>query len=308
MRVFVAGATGVLGQPSVKALVAAGHDVRGAARSEEKAALLRSLGAMPVTVDLFDAKSVREAVGDAEAVVHLATKIPSLMRLRWMGAWKENDRLRRQATKNLVDAAIAAKAQAFVMESIAFIYADGGDNWLDEDAPIALVWKPLDSAVDAERQTQRFTESGGRGIVLRFGAFYAPYADSTIDTVKLARRKMFGVIGDGKNYFSSIQVDDAAAAVVASLSVPAGVYNIVEDQPVPLSEYTAALFEAFHLGKPRHVPKWLGKLFLGGPAKYILESQRVSNKRFKDASGWQPNYKSVHEGMKAAAEAMAGKK
>jgi nucleoside-diphosphate-sugar epimerase len=308
MRVFVAGATGVLGQPSVEALVSAGHEVRGSARSEQKSALLRSLGATSVATDLFDPASVREAVAGCDAVVHLATKIPSLTRIRSKGAWKENDRLRRDATKNLVDAALAASAQAFIMESITFIYADGGENWLSEEAPINLVWAPLESAVDAENETQRFAKGGGRGVVLRFGAFYAPYAASTIDTVKLARRKMFGIIGKGQNYFSSIHVDDAAHALVAALNAPSGTYNITEDEPSRQEEYAQAMYDAFGMGKPRHVPKWLGKLILGGASRYILQSQRVSNKRFKDASGWSPKHVDVREGWQSVAAAMKDKK
>jgi nucleoside-diphosphate-sugar epimerase len=308
MRVFVTGATGVLGQPSVKGLVAAGHEVHGAARGEEKAALLRSLGATPVTTDLFDAASVREAVAGCDAVVHLATKIPSLTRMRWKGAWKENDRLRRDATRNLVDGALATSAQAFVMESITFVYANGGDNWLDESAPVDLVWSPLDSAIDAENETKRFGEGGGRAVILRFGLFYAPYAASTIDTVKLAKRKMFGVIGKGENYFSSIHVDDAAAAVVAAINAPSGTYNIAEDEPSTQEGYAQAMFDAFDLGKPRHIPKWMGKLVLGGPAKYILQSQRISSKRFKEATGWSPQHPDVREGMHSVAAAMPGKK
>lgn len=308
MRVFVAGATGVLGQPSVKALIAAGHEVRGAARGEDKAALLLSLGATPVTTDLFDAVSVREAVAGCDAVVHLATKIPSLTRMRWKGAWRENDRLRRDATRNLVGGALAAKAQAFVMESITFIYADGGETWLSEDAPVNLAWSPLESAVDAEKETSRFGQSGGRAVVLRFGLFYAPYAASTLDTVKLAKRKMFGVIGKGENYFSSIHVDDAAAAVVAAVNAPGGTYNVTEDEPSSQAGYAEAIAGAFGIGKPRHFPKWLGKLFLGGPAKYILQSQRVSNKRFKEVTGWSPQHHDVREGMQSVADALNGKK
>jgi nucleoside-diphosphate-sugar epimerase len=308
MRVFVAGATGVLGQPSVKALIAAGHQVRGTARGEEKSALLRSLGAEPVSVDLFDPAAVRDAVAGCDAVVHFATKIPPLTKMRGKGSWKENDRLRREATKNLVDAALAANAQAFVMESIAFIYKTGGDNWLTEDSGIDLVWSPLESAVDAERETRRFGEGGGRAVVLRFGAFYAPYAASTLDTLKLARRKMFGIIGKGQNYFSSIHVDDAASAVPLALNLPSGTYNVVEDEPAEQEEYARAMFDAFHLGKPRHVPKWLGKLILGGPAKYILSSQRVSNKRFKEATGWSPKHPNVREGMRSVAAALGEKK
>jgi nucleoside-diphosphate-sugar epimerase len=301
MRVFVAGATGVLGQPTVKLLIAAGHEVRGTARGEEKAQLLRSLGAEPVAVDLYDAEAVKKAVAGSEAVVHMATKIPALMKMRSRGAWKENDRLRREATKNLVDGALAAGAQRFIAESIVFTYADGGDRWLDENAPMKLAWSALDSAVDLEKETKRFGEGA---VILRFGLFYAPYAASTIDSAKMMRRRMFGVIGKGENFFSSIHVDDAAAAVVAALGAPGGTYNIVEDNPVPQAEYAQAFAEELHLPKPRRFPRWLGKLVMGGPANYILNSTRVSNKKFKEATGWAPTYPSVHEGFREVAEMM----
>jgi nucleoside-diphosphate-sugar epimerase len=304
MRVFVAGATGVLGQPSVRLLVQAGHEVRGTARGEEKARLLRSLGAEPVSVDLFDAGAVKEAVAGSEAVIHIATKIPPIMKMRSRKAWDENDRLRREATRNLVDAAIAAGAQTFIAESVTFVYAGGGERWLDETSPLKLAWSALDSTLDLEREAQRFGESGGKSIVLRFGLFYAPYAASTIDSAKMMKRRMFGVIGRGDNYFSSIHVDDAAAAIVAALDAPAGTYNVVEDEPVKQLEYAQAFAEALQLPKPRRFPRWLGKLVLGGPANYILNSTRVTNKKFKEATGWAPRYRSVREGFQQVAEAM----
>lgn len=304
MRIFVAGATGVLGQPTVKLLVAAGHEVRGTARGEEKAQLLRSLGAEPVAVDLFDPAAVKEAVAGSEAVIHIATKIPSIMRMRSRKAWAENDRLRREGTRNLVDGAIAAGAQTFIAESITFIYGDGGDRWLDEDAPMELAWSALDSTLDLERETQRFGGSGGKAVVLRFGLFYAPYAASTIDSVKMMKRRMFGVIGKGDNYFSSIHVDDAASAIVAALNAPAGTYNIAEDNPSTQLEYAQICAEELHLPKVRKFPRWLGKIILGGPANYILNSTRISNKKFKEATGWAPKYPSVREGFQQVAEAM----
>src|SRR5438093_5351771 len=204
MNMFVAGATGVLGRPTVKALVEAGHQVRGSARGEEKASVLRSLGAEPVAVNLFDAAAVKEALVGSEAVLHLATKIPPITRMRWKGAWKENDRLRRDASRNLVDAAIANGVQAFLQESITFLYADGGEGWLNENSPIAPTWLALDSTLAAERETSRFSASGARGIALRYGAFYAPYAKSTLDTINFARRRLLPVPGDAANYASSI--------------------------------------------------------------------------------------------------------
>jgi len=128
MKVFVAGATGVLGRPTVRALVEDGHAVRGTARGPEKADLLRSLGAEPVEVDLFDPDALRAGIAGSEGVLHFATKIPPIMRMRWKGAWRENDRLRTLASRHLVDAAINSGAQVFVYESITFIYGEHGDG------------------------------------------------------------------------------------------------------------------------------------------------------------------------------------
>lgn len=301
MKVFVAGATGVLGRPTVRALVQAGHDVRGTARGEEKATLLRSLGAEAVAVDLFDAEAVKAGIAGSEAVLNLATKIPPLMRTRWKGAWKENDRLRTEGSRVLVDAALAAGASVYIQESITFIYADGGDAWLDEDSPLSITWLPLKSMINGESETGRFSAGGGRGIALRYGGFYAPYAQSTQVSIQMARRRLLPVPGDGSNFFSSIHVDDGAAAAVAALEAPSGVYNVTDNEPLRMRDYARALTDAFGLKAPRRVPKWLFRLIGGGPAKYILSSQRVSNERFKTTTGWAPKYPSAREGYRQIA-------
>ena len=305
VKVFVAGATGVLGRPTVQALVAAGHSVKGMARGSEKAELLRSMGAEPVAVSLFDSAAVKEAVAGSEAVLHLATKIPSMMRMRSKGAWKENDRLRTEGSAILVDAALAAGVGVYLQESISFIYGDGADEWLTEESPISLTWFSLQSMMNGERETERFSAGGGRGVSLRYGAFYAPYAQSTLDTIRLARRRWLPVPGDGSNYVSSIHVDDAASAAVAALGLPAGAYNVVDDEPLRLRDYARAVADATGAKPPRRVPKWLFKLLGGGPATYILASQRVSNKKFKAATGWSPRYPSAREGYTAIAAELA---
>ena len=127
MKVFVAGATGVLGRATVPRLVAAGHDVRGAARSPEKADQLRAQGAEPVTVDLFDPAAVRAAVDGCQGAIHMATHIPPLTKA-WKGdAWATNDRLRREGTRILADACRDAGVEVLVKETVSFFYADGGD-------------------------------------------------------------------------------------------------------------------------------------------------------------------------------------
>src|SRR2546427_2041966 len=279
MEIFVAGATGVRGRPRVKALAAAGHTVRGAARGDEKAELVRSLGGSPISVDLFDAASVSIAVAGCDLIINLATKIPSLMKMRWKGAWKENDRLRRDASRLMGEAARRTGVPAYIQESITFMYADGGEEWLTEDSPLDAGWLALRSMMDAEKAIAQFTEAGGRGLSLRFAAFYAPYAQSTIDTARIARRRMFPVPGEGENYISSIHVDDAANAILAALELPAGVYNVADDEPLRMQEYAQAVSEALGAAKQRRVPPLLFRRIGGGPARYFLRSQRLSKKR-----------------------------
>jgi nucleoside-diphosphate-sugar epimerase len=305
MRVFVAGATGTLGRPTVQALVGAGHDVCGLARSAERAAMLRQLGAVPVAItDFFDADEMRDALAGCEAVLHLATRIPPLARMRRRSAWRENDRLRSQGSSVLVNAALAVGARVYVQESVTFLYRDLGDTWLYETAPVDAPW-PLGSARDAEREAARFTARGGQGVVLRLAAFYAPYAPSTRDALRLARWRLAPLLGKGDRYVSSIHVDDAAAAVAASLTVPAGIYNVVDDEPVTMRAYLEALGDAFGYRCGRRLPGWIGRVVLGPAAEVLGRSQRVANTMFKAVSGWTPRHPSVRSGWRAVAEALA---
>jgi nucleoside-diphosphate-sugar epimerase len=295
VNVFVAGATGTLGRPAVRALVAAGHRVRGLARDARRAGLVRDLGAEPVIGDLFDAEAIRAAVDGSDAVLHLATRIPPLARMRRRSAWRDNDRVRSQGASTLVGAALAAGVRTYVQESISFLYAAQGDRWIDETAPIDAVW-PLASAHDAERETARFATHGGAGVILRFAAFYAPYAPSTLDTIRLARRRLFGIAGRGDHYVSAIHVDDAAAAVVAALAVPGGIYNVCDDEPLTMREYVLALTRACGFPAPLRVPTPLARLLLGPVAAVLTRSQRVANGMFKATAGWAPRCRSVREG------------
>ena len=302
MRVFIAGGTGTLGRPTIRLLRAAGHEVHALARTAERCAPLRELGAEPVVGDLFDLRAMTETLAGMDAVLHLATRIPPLAQMRKLAAWRDNDRLRSQGASVLVSAAIAAKAKIYLQESITFLYQSMGDTQLFETAPLDAP-QPLASAREAERETARFTARGGQGIVLRFGAFYGPDAPSTRDTVKLARRRLFPIIGSGDHYFSSIQVDDAAAAVVAALAIPGGVYNVVDDEPMPMRDYMAAFTSAFGFKPAWHLPLWLARVLLGSGTDALTRSQRVNNTMFKAVAAWTPKYPSVRQGWPAVAAA-----
>jgi nucleoside-diphosphate-sugar epimerase len=297
MKIFVVGATGVLGRRAVAHLAEAGHDVTGVARSPEKAALLTGLGATPIAVDVFDANAVKEAVGDHQVVANLATHIPPVPRMRFRSAWKENDRIRREGSRNLVDAVLSTGADRYIQENIAFMYADGGDAWIDEDSPIDAP-DYVDSGFEAERQTQRVTDAGGVGVVLRFGMFHAPDSDQTRLTVSAARRRMFSMFGPKDAYLPPVTVDDCATAVVAALAAPAGIYNIVDDEPLTRRDYAAVLADAVGVKSLHFPPKVVAKAG-GEQAAMLSRSQRVSNRRFEQATGWAPQYPSMRQGWRA---------
>jgi nucleoside-diphosphate-sugar epimerase len=302
MKIFVTGATGVVGRPTVKALAEAGHHVLGVARTPEKGEMVRGLGGSPVTVDLFDAEQVRDAVFGCEAIVHLATRwLPK--RWRFRGQWKENDRLRREASANLVAGATDAGIKRFIQESVTFFYADGGDRWLDESADVDPCWISIESMHAGEEIANRWAaETGGHAVNLRLGSLYGPEAPSTREAGEQARMRSLAVPAGGKHYISPIHTEDAASAIVAALELPGGAYNVVDDEPMQWLEYAPMIARAVDVNMresyPVGMPGWLYKLSHGGAASYMMRSQRVSNARLKQASGWAPKYANATEGWK----------
>jgi nucleoside-diphosphate-sugar epimerase len=304
MNVFVTGATGVVGRATLPRLVEAGHTVRAVARGGDKATLVRSLGAEPVAVDLFDAGAVKAAVTGSDAVLHLATNVPRLARAARKRAWETHNRLRTEATRHLVQAALAAGAGTFVKESVTFVYPDRGDAWIDESTPADESITMLRPTLDGERLVEPMAGVvGGRAVVLRFGLFYGPRNRATDEGLRLARWRASMLAGKPDTFMSSIHTDDAAAAVVAALDAPGGVYNVVDDDPLTRRGYLDAFSEAFGLGRLRLTPGWVLRLVAGSVSRVLTASQRCSNRRFRDATGWAPQYPNAREGWKEIARA-----
>lgn len=304
MTVFLTGATGALGQRVVPLLVEAGHAVTAVARTPEKAEALEHVGATPIAVDLFDADAVRRAVAGHDAVVNLATHIPPASRAVLPGAWAANDRMRREVSATLADAAHATGAARFVQESFAPIYADGGAAWLDEHAPVDPA-PHTRSALDAEAAALRFNTGDGTGVVLRFGFFYGAEGGFTADTIRAVRKGRAPVFGHADGYYPTIMLDDAATAVLAALDLPDGVYNVVDDEPLTRRAFFDALADALGVPPPRFFPAWPARL-MGSLGDLLTRSQRVSNQTLRAASAWTPRYPSAREGWPVVVAAMAG--
>ena len=302
MRIFLTGATGVIGRRALPLLIGAGHSVTAVVRRPQSHAELVRAGATPIEVDLFAADAVRKAVAGHDAVVNLATHMPAGYRAFLPGAWAENDRIRRFASANLVDAAMATGATRFIQESFAPVYPDRGDQWIDERTPIAPV-RYNRTVADAERSAERFSGSGGAGVVLRFAMFYGPDSWFTRDLIGYVRRGWAPIPGVADAYTSLVSHEDAAAAVVAALGVPPGTYNVVDDEPLRRREFFDSLAGMLGVAPPRLPPPWLKYLF-GSLGEMLARSLRISNRKLREQCGWAPRYPSMREGWPAVVAAL----
>ncbi len=304
VRVFLAGATGVIGRWLVPRLVAAGHDVTGMTRSEAKTALLRGLGAQPVVADALDAAGLRAAVAAArpDVVIHQLTDIPAALDpKRYEQQMAGNDRLRIEGTANLVDAARAAGVGRIVAQSICFAYAPR-PGLCTEDDPLQPTGdgSGFGRTVGALRSLEEAVNGAG-GVVLRYGYFYGPGSAYARDGsfAALARKRRVPVVGDGGGVWSFVHVDDAAAATVAVLELPGpAIFNVCDDEPAPTRDWLPHFCAAVGAPRPMRVPKLVARLLAGEFAVYAMTGQPgASNARFKQAAGWEPQYRTFREGF-----------
>jgi nucleoside-diphosphate-sugar epimerase len=251
-------------------------------------------------VSMFDRAALSEAFRGHDAVVNLATSMPSMATFMFRRAWRPTERVRIEGSAAVVDAALAAGVPRLVQESVSMVYPDRGDEWIDEDVEP----DPYPNArgnLAAEASATRFSDAGGRGIVLRLGLFYGSGARHSEQFLAMARHHVVPLIGRPESYLSSIHMVDGGTAVAAALHVPAGTYNIVDDEALTKRDYAKALALA---AGARPWVRGPGRLafVLGDRTTSLTRSMRVSNRRFREASGWHPRYASAREGWIATAD------
>jgi nucleoside-diphosphate-sugar epimerase len=302
MRVFVAGASGAIGRRLVPQLIDRGHEVIGTSTSPQKMAGLRATGAEAIALDLLDAPAVRRAVLEAtpEAIVHEATALAAGGFSRKLDkTFAQTNRLRTEGTNALLAAAREAGVRHLVAQSFApYRYAREGGWIKTEDDPL----DPTPPATAKETNAamahvdRAVTDAGG--IALRYGGFYG---DADDQVLKLVRRRRFPMIGDGAGFTSWIHLDDAAAATVLAIEHGgAGIYNIVDDEPAPSSEWLPALAAALGAKTPRRVPAGLVRLMVGEDVvRGQTEARGASNAKAKRELGWTLRYPSWRQGFVA---------
>jgi nucleoside-diphosphate-sugar epimerase len=308
VRVFLAGATGAIGAPLLRLLVAGGHQVTGMARSAEKAEVVRAAGAEAVLADALNPEAVKRAVEAArpEAIINQLTAIPQRLDPRKIiRDFLLTDRLRTEGTRNLVAAAQGIGGARILAQSIAFAYAPGppGTVHLEGDPlttdPPAQFKRSAAAVAELER-----TVLGAEGVVLRYGYFYGPNTGISPDggTGTAVAHRRVPIVGGGKGVWSFIHIEDAAAATVAALEGPSSaIYNIVDEDPAPVAQWLPALARALGAPAPRRVPGWLARPLAGSYGLSVMTSaQGASGALARRELGWSPSYPSWREGFRSA--------
>ena len=306
MKVFVAGATGAIGQQLVPQLVRAGHEVTGMTRSASKQQLLRDLGAEPVVADALDADQVAEAVGRAQpdVIVHQLTSIGPLDLRHFDQAFAMTNRLRREGTDHLLSAGQAVGVQRFVAQSFFAAYERvGGPVKSEEDTFGVGAAKEMRQTVAAIKHVEDavLAATWTEGIVLRYGGFYGPATSlgPEGEQTEAVRQRKFPVVGNGGAVWSFIHIADAAEATVAAIDHGRrGVYNVVDDEPAKVAEWLPVLARTLGAKEPMHVPRFVGRLLTGEIGVAMMTELRgASNAKAKRELGWEPAHPSWRQGF-----------
>ncbi|RQX05358.1 NAD-dependent epimerase/dehydratase family protein [Micromonospora globispora] len=307
MRVLLAGASGAVGTPLTRQLIAAGHQVVGITRSQANAERLRTAGAEAVVADVLDREHLLAAVRDvrADAVMHQLTALGTT---KMREAMQGTNALRTTGTAHLLAAARAVGAHRFLTQSIVlgYGYRDHGPHVITEDDPFAEPQPgPLADGVTAIRSTEEqvFSADEMEGIALRYGAFYGQDSFTRM-IINLVRKRRLPVPSSGGGFVNFIYLEDAAAATVAALEKGrAGqAYNIVDDEPVRWADYLDALAAELGMRRPWRVPTWMLRAIPYLHA-IVTTSMRVSNAKARRELGWAPAVSTYREGIPLVAEA-----
>lgn len=284
MKVFLTGATGVMGRSAAGALLDAGHEVGGLARSQVKATELQDAGVRPVIGSLFDPARLTEAFHGYDVVCNLATHIPVGVAGVLPGSWRTNDRIRVEGSRSVAEAAKRAGVLRVVQESVSFVYADGGDDLLDESSPL-MVTRATEPVAEAETSAATFHCAHRVTVVLRFGQIVG---DDPFTRWRLARARAgmrFG-IGDPSGWTHVVHPTDVGSAVTAALYAPDGVYN-VGAEPVRRSELMTAFASAAGRSQASYLPQMVVRA-AGDRIEPMTRSHRISSARLQDRTGWIP--------------------
>lgn len=299
MRVFIAGATGVLGRRMVRQFTERGHRVVGLARDERGRHTVERAGGEAVVADIFDADSLAAAVGQADAVIHAATSIPTRVSGN-RADWELNDRLRREGTRALTEAAAKLGAKTYVQQSVVWVARPADDSFFDERTLVEQPGELYRSAFDGERIALSAGEKFGYNVsVLRCGGFYAADAQHTRMFARGLLKRRLPLVGAGEAVSANIHADDAAGAFVAAAEAGRrGLWHVTDDDPMTIRDMLFEFARRLGAPAPRRIPLWAARLFVWkGVIDFFTRSTRTSNRLFREEIGWSPRFSSYGAGL-----------
>jgi 2-alkyl-3-oxoalkanoate reductase len=298
MKVFIAGASGVLGRRLIRQLTARGHSVIGQIRSAKAESVVKAAGGEPRQADLFDAESLSKAAEGCDTVIHAATSIPT-KRKPAAADWAMNDHIRRKGTRCLTEAAGRVGAKTYLQQSIAWIARSKDDSAFDEDSPV-VPDPAIQSAIDAEMIAREAGSVDGFTVaILRGGYFYDCESAHTRMIADALRKRQMPIMGTGDAVWAMIHTDDAASAFVAVAEQPKnGVWHLVDNELVTVRAFLSEFAARLGAPPPRRVPVWLAKWLAGEQAvAYFTRSTRTTNARLRRDFTWTPRYPTYREGL-----------
>ncbi|MBN9160522.1 MAG: dTDP-4-dehydrorhamnose reductase [Myxococcales bacterium 68-20] len=294
MRVFVAGASGAIGVPLIVELTRLGHEVTGMTRSEAGARKIIERGAAAELVNAFDAAAVEAAVrrSKAEVVIDQLTALPK--HPSELPAASPGDRqLRLEGGGNLHRAALASGARRYIQQSSGF-YLGPGSGLADESEPLAIDASPAVAAsarTYTELEARTLSQGPMEGVALRYGFFYGPgtWYHPEDGAAEEVRRRQSPIIGEGRGVWSFVHIEDAARATVAALTSEPGTYNVVDDDPSPVSRWLPAFAQWLGAPPPPRMSEREARVVLGEDAVYYGTKLRgASNAKARSALAFRP--------------------
>lgn len=303
MKIFLTGATGILGKRVTKMLVDQGHEVSALSRSSNNDIKIKNLGAEPRFGNLFDSNSLTPILADSEVILHLATKIPSKKIIRKKD-WAENDRIRIEGTRNLLKALNPSICNFFLLQSVTFIYGDHQGQIVTEDTPISKEQSyNLESAIVMEKLLAKaLKEQKINGCSLRFGWFYSEDSYQTISMLNMLKKGLFPIIGNGDFFWNLIHADDAAAAIIAAIDnlerINVSVLNICDNEPVEMGRLLTFIASQMKAPQTRNLGKKLAKIAFGKATfRFLTTSAKISNEKAKQILDWEPSFPNFNLGF-----------
>lgn len=304
MRVFVAGATGAIGRVLVPELRARGHEVVGLSRSDSNDLTLSRLGARSVRANLFDADSLARAMEGCDAVVRAATHISTKPKPT-DADWQVNDRIRREGTRALLDAARRAGARRYVQESIVWVARPEDCAPFDESSP-PRPDRMTASTLDAERLAAQ--AEGVEAVTLRLGWLYGEDTAHTRQFADLLRKRRLPVISPASTPLSFLHVRDAARAFADAVEGGGrGVFHVTDDRPTPVGDFFDAFARLLGAPRPLRVPPWIARIAAGAYVTRFLTTPMITRAdAFRREYGWKPLHPTPEEGLRQVVAAWRG--